>query len=244
MDRLGFEKAKENVLNGGRLIKGIGTLGEKSLHAVLKEYYEPDEESREVRIGRFVADIVGEDGVIEIQTGSLLPLREKLGELLKSCRVTVVHPVEAVKYILYLDPITGEMTERRRSPRVMKPCDGLAELYRIKQFLNDERLRICFPVIETEQLRELNINSKEPKKGAKKLDKLPVRLIDEIVIERPEDYRVFLPSDLPEQFSSKVFAKACRIRQGKASTCLNVLTHVGAVRRVGKEGRSYIYERS
>ena len=105
-------------------------------------------------------------------------------------------------------------------------------------------LRICFPVIETEQLRELNINSKEPKKGAKKLDKLPVRLIDEIVIERPEDYRVFLPSDLPEQFSSKVFAKACRIRQGKASTCLNVLTHVGAVRRVGKEGRSYIYERS
>ena len=46
---------------------GIGTLGEKSLHAALKYYFEPCPENHEQPLGGFVADAVGEHGVIEIQ---------------------------------------------------------------------------------------------------------------------------------------------------------------------------------
>ena len=50
---------------------GIGTLGEKSLHAALKLYYEPDSSRHEIPVGQYVADIVNEEGIIEIQTKHL-----------------------------------------------------------------------------------------------------------------------------------------------------------------------------
>ena len=44
-DRIKFDEACRTVYSGGRLIKGIGTKGEKSVHAVLKNYYEPFHDS-------------------------------------------------------------------------------------------------------------------------------------------------------------------------------------------------------
>ena len=63
------------------------------MHAALKSYYEPDFESREVKVGGFVADIVGENGIIEIQTRGFDRLGRKLDAFLEAVRVTVVYPV-------------------------------------------------------------------------------------------------------------------------------------------------------
>ncbi|MBQ1985834.1 MAG: hypothetical protein II230_05980, partial [Clostridia bacterium] len=68
MDPERFLKARETALQRTKGENGIGTLSEKALHAALKVYYEPDAESREITLGGYVADIVGEDGIIEIQT--------------------------------------------------------------------------------------------------------------------------------------------------------------------------------
>ena len=57
---------------------GIGTLAEKTLHAVLKRYIEPDERFHEVQVGSFVADVFRDERIFEIQTGSFTPLRPKL----------------------------------------------------------------------------------------------------------------------------------------------------------------------
>ena len=56
-----------------------------TLHAVLKNYYEPFEQNHEIKVGRFVADIVGEQGVIEIQTRNFGNLLEKLDNFLEFC---------------------------------------------------------------------------------------------------------------------------------------------------------------
>lgn len=72
---------------------GIGTLGEKSLHAALKYYFEPCPENHEQPLGGFVADAVGGHGVIEIQSRSLFKLIPKLDAFLEACPVTVVHPL-------------------------------------------------------------------------------------------------------------------------------------------------------
>ena len=77
------------------------------MHAALKSYYEPDFESREVKVGGFVADIVGENGIIEIQTRGFDRLRRKLDAFLKAARVTVVYPVVPKRGLCWVDPETG-----------------------------------------------------------------------------------------------------------------------------------------
>ena len=76
MDCNRFQQACRQARESLRGQNGIGTLGEKTLHAALKAYYEPDAESHEIKIGRYIADIVGENGIIEIQTQSFDKLRK------------------------------------------------------------------------------------------------------------------------------------------------------------------------
>ena len=45
---------------------------------MLKAAYEPHTENHELSVGGYVADIVGQNGIIEIQTRELWRLKEKL----------------------------------------------------------------------------------------------------------------------------------------------------------------------
>ncbi len=63
------------------------------MHAAVKRYLEPHSGSHEVKIGPYIADIVGEDGIIEIQTGNFDRLRAKLSVFLTVARVTVAYPI-------------------------------------------------------------------------------------------------------------------------------------------------------
>lgn len=74
---LRFHEACHIVLAGRKPEQGIGTLGEKSLHAVLKYYYQPDESQHERKIGRMTADAILPNGsILEIQTRSFYSLRK------------------------------------------------------------------------------------------------------------------------------------------------------------------------
>ena len=86
------------------------------MHAALKSYYEPEFESREVKVGGCVADIVGENGIIEIQTRRFDRLGRKLDAFLEAARVTVVYPVVPKRGLCWVDPETGEIFEKRKSP--------------------------------------------------------------------------------------------------------------------------------
>ena len=50
--------------------EGIGMMGETGVHNALKYYFVPYTDSHEVRIGGYIADAVGEDGIFEIQSAS------------------------------------------------------------------------------------------------------------------------------------------------------------------------------
>ena len=56
-------KMKNNVINKEQQRLGIGTLSEKTLHAFLKNYYEPDVDKQEIPIDRYVADIFTDIGM-------------------------------------------------------------------------------------------------------------------------------------------------------------------------------------
>ncbi len=242
MDREHFTAAKNAVLSAERERNGIGTLGEKTLHAVLKAYCEPSLYSREVKIGRYVADIVGENGIIEIQTRDFNHLRKKLEAFLPCAEVTVVYPIVQTKFLCWINEETGEVTEKRRSPKIGKPVDVFPELYKIKPLLTDPRLRFRLLLLEVTEYRYLNGWSKDKKKGSSRCDRIPDKLLGEVNIGCPADYKPFLPENLPVPFTTKDFAKAVKRNLKTAQTALNVLYEVGAVRRVGKTGNLFLYE--
>lgn len=241
MDKQAFQHAREFVLRNGRDSAGIGTLSEKTLHAVLKRYYEPDEGGREIKIGSYVADIVGENGIIEIQTQGFDKLRNKLAAFLEVSRVTVVYPIAQVKWLCWIDGETGTVTNKRKSPKTGTVFDAFFELYKIKPLLKHPNLSLCVVLLETEEYRRLDGWSKDKKKGSSRYERIPVDLLAEIPIANTNDYTALLPESLPETFTARDFAKAAKIRPRSAQTALNVLHFVGTVKRTGRQGKSYIY---
>ena len=244
MDNHKFRLACAKIINAEREQNGIGTLGEKTLHAVLKHYYESDEANHEIKVGTFVADIVTADQIIEIQTRSFDKLRRKLTQFLEIGPVIVVYPMPHTKWLLWIDEQTGEVTKRRKSPRQGRVQDVIFELYKIKSYLNHPNFRLHIAMVDLEEYRYLNGWSKDKKKGSTRCDRVPIALAEVIKIHEIDDYRIFIPEALSLQFTSKDYSTATKASLSTSQTTLNILHHLGIVKRVGKQGRSYLYERA
>ena len=169
MDNLLFRYAVDSVTlargDGGDSSAGIGTLGEKTLHSVLKRYFEPDTSCHEVKIYGFVADIVSDGRIIEIQTRQFEKLRRKLECFLARSDVTVVYPVARTKRLVWIDEATGECTKKRKSPKTGRPYEVFPELYKIKSLLTNQRLCICIALVDLTEYRYLNGWGRGGKKG-------------------------------------------------------------------------------
>ena len=236
-----FEQAKQKIIGIDRQRLGIGTLSEKTVHAILKNYYEPDEDRQEIPIENYVADIYSDGEIIEIQTRQFNKLRDKLQTFLSLYPVTVVYPIPREKWLIWVDEESGELSKKRKSPTKGNPYVAFIELYKIKMFLKDPNLRLRFVLIDMEEYRLLNGWSKDKKKGSTRYDRIPTQLVEEVEINCPEDYMQFVPYELEDDFTTKDFAKAAHIPVNLAQTVLNILFFVGTVERVGKQGRAYLY---
>lgn len=236
-----FELAKKKVIGIDRQRLGIGTLSEKTVHAILKNYYEPDEDKQEIPIENFVADIYANGEIIEIQTRQFNKLRDKLQTFLPLYPVTIVYPIPREKWLIWIDETTGQLSNKRKSPVKGNPYMAFVELYKIKMFLKNPNLRLHLVLIDMEEYRLLNGWSKDKKKGSTRYDRIPTQLVEEIEINCLADYMQFVPYELEEDFTTKDFAKAAHIPTQLAQTVLNILYYVGTVERTGKEGRSYLY---
>lgn len=243
MEEIRFQKAYDEVMTKHRERCGIGTLSEKTLHAILKNYFEPDKSRHEVKIGTYIADIATENGITEIQTRSFDRLRGKLSEFLEQTEVTVVYPIARTKYLRWINPETGEMTEKRKSPKTGRFCDAFGELYKIKPLLTHPRLHICLMLIDMTEYRNLNGWSKDKKKGSSRFERIPDFLADELTIHSVADYSLLIPQSLSENFTAKEYAKAAHITVKIAQKGLNILKYVGAVSHSGNRGREFEYSR-
>lgn len=249
MDAERFAWACECIAQSSRERASIGTLSEKSLHAAIKLYFEPHGECQEINVGDFVADIVGENGIIEIQTRAFSKMKKKLSQFLSVAPVTVVHPIIVNKTVICVDECTGAVTSKRKSPKHGDIYSAIDELWGIKEFLHDEKLTVCLMLIDAQETRIYG--GEVPKYGKKKQrspkgyfrsDRLPTKLNDEIYICGLEGYRIFIPEGLPDQFTVKDIASCADIDSHKASITAHLLSEIGVLERIGKKGNAYIYE--
>lgn len=238
MDESSFAAACRAVQQTGRADQGVGTLGEKTLHTVLKRMIEPDMSRHEVKLGRYTADVFNERGVFEVQTRSRHKLKPKLTALLPYYPVTVVIPVVETKWLLTMDPETGELKDRRKSPKRGKVAGLLPELVYLKSLLKDQNLSFLLVRLEGEELRLPVAGKRRP---VTPLEFAPTRFLGTVTLRTAADYAALLPADLPETFTARTLAKALGLPAGQSSAAANVLCYMGAIRRTGTQGKAYLY---
>ena len=233
----------------------VGTQNEKLIHSTLKNYYAPYCDDHEIKLGKFYADAVSEDGIFEIQTHCLYKLKEKLRVFLDVSRVTVVHPVIREYKTLFINKDSGEKV-RETPPRKMKSMlKVFEELYSIRDFLCHKNLTVILGGLRVE--KRVYFSGDTPPDMSRKnqrkkcvIETIPLEILDETVLEKPRDYEIFLPrsglSEYSEGFTKKQLCKAAN--ESSSSLRTEVLRTVGIIEKTGektgKSGREFVYKLS
>ena len=187
---------------------GIGVLREGPLHAALKDRLARPGDRAEVRIDRFVVDLVRRDGeLVEIQTGSFSPLGPKLDALLDAHRMRIVHPVTAERRIVRVDEL-GEVVSTRRSPVRAGPLVVFDKLVAFPSLLAHPNL-----VVEVVLCREDHVRSPSPTRRRRRTrdpgERRLVEVLDRVELRSPSDALALLADALPDGgFSTRELADA------------------------------------
>lgn len=234
----------------------IGTLREKRLHAVVKRYLCEDTSTHEIPLQdlvsldgapqtKMVADVLVGNMIYEVQTGSFYPLKKKLEWYLEHTdfRVTVVHPMAGIKYLSWIDPVSGQVAERNKLSRKGRVKDIAGELYWLSDFIGHPRFSLRLLLLEIEEYRILNGYGKEKKNRAEKYERFPVSLLGDVALCEPEDYAFyFLPADMDSSpFTAAEYSKASGIRGKAAYAMLHLMVRLGILEEGDKRGRSMTF---
>lgn len=240
-----FSLALNTAMSRDRGLHGsVGTQNEQLIHAALKNYYVPDPDSQEIRIGKYFADAVSDEGIFEIQTRKLYALCDKLSDFTKAARVNVVHPVEISTRTVYVDGSTGEVIEESQFRAVNQRLRLYEELYSMREHLANDRVTVILAKLKTEK-RVICPAGKMPdmrsRRSRKKctIVKVPLELKDEVVIPLPEGLKAWIPDGLPERFTKKDFCAAAK--EPYSSLRLEVIRAAGLIEKVDTQGRYYVY---
>ncbi len=239
MDTARFDKACKAFFDSEKTKSGIGTLSEKSMHAVLKRYFESDVTRHEVSICGFVADIVNEDGIIEIQTRSLHGMEKKLDAFLECAKVTVVYPIVQTKRIFWTNKDSGEVKISRSTNRQKNVKWALHEVYHLRNYLANPNFSLCLMYIEADDYR-ITVSKSRSRKNCI-CDRFPTKLADELFISQPSDFLSLLPDDLPCKFTTADVAESGNMPKDCAQSLMYFLYHAKLAQRVGKDKNSYLY---
>ena len=223
--------------------EAIGTYGEKRLHRILKRFVCADIHTHEVRVGRYVADVLTEEGITEIQTGSFRPLPPKLRYYLNETdyAVTVLCPLIAEKTIVRMDRESGEVLRVKRSPKHGRVMDVLPKLYWLGDLMENDRLTVEVALIVAEEHR-YSERRYYNRAGTYDSQLYPRSLRDRVLLRTREDLDAFLPEGV-EAFTAAEYEKYSKLKNRNLYSALNFLCAVGLLRRE-REGRHYRYYRS
>lgn len=218
--------------------KGIGELSEKTLHRIIKNLYESNSLNQEIKIGNYYVDVLNNNNIIEIQTKQFNKLRNKLEYFLSLNKYTIniIYPIFTSKMIYLLDD--DKIIKSYKSPKKLHIPEVFYELYKIKSFLNITSITITLLLLEIDEYRQVSNN----RKGYICYDRIPKKLIDEIILNNNNDYLSLLPKELEEEFTSKDLSLLTKTDIKYVNKMLNVLKYLNIIEVIGKDGKKYIYK--
>lgn len=236
--------------------KPFNTLNESQLHHTLKVYFSAQKENSkmEVPYKQWICDIETQNqGIIEIQTGGLTPLKAKIKEAIKDKRnITVVTPIITEKKIeVYTKD--GILISKRKSPKKENLFDVLKKLTAIYDLLLSRYLTIIFievkiteQRVQTEDKIQLQNKSRHFMKNWYKSGKELSEIGNQYQFHGKSSYLRLLPS-LPAEFSSLELQEALNTKdypinaKKQANLILWLYSRMNLIFLTEKKGRRLYY---
>lgn len=217
---------------------------ETSLHRQIKALYASETGQTEVKLGRYRIDVVAEDGLIEVQHGSLAAIRRKVGALLTAHPVLVVKPIIASKRIIYRRRQGGAIVRQRLSPKRGSLVDAFHELIYFTQLFPRDGLQLEVLLVDIEEDRY-------PGHGRRRRwrrndyqidDQRLIEVRDCRTLRTADDLRTLLASEPKSPFHTGQLATALGVDRWIAQRVAYCLRECAATTVVGKQGNSMLYE--
>lgn len=222
--------------------RDIGSLNEKHLHASLKEWYAGPDDLVEVPVDGFLVDIVQDDYLVEIQTRNLGAMKRKLTLLLPDYRIKLIHPIAQEKWIVKQTATRKET--RRKSPKRGVVEDVFHELVSIPQIAMHENFSLLVTLIQEEEVRLHKPGRSWRRKGWVTEERRLVKVVDQILFETPKDWLQFLPTTLPESFTTAVLAEETGHPRARIQKMVYCLREMGLIDHIGTKDRYKLYARA
>jgi len=221
----------------------IGELNERSLHRALKECYAVAGSEAEQVIDGFVTDVVAGGRIVEIQTGSFGPLRNKLTRLLDAHPVTLVHPVARDRYLVRVSDDPALPPTRRRSPKHGSVFDVFSALVSIPSLLAHPNLTLEVVMTVEEEVRAPRERRGRWRRDWSRIDRRLVDVVETHTIASMADLFALVDLRLPETFTTTDIAAAMQSTRGLAQQAAYCFREGGATELCGKDGKALVYRR-
>ena len=224
---------------------------ETTLHRQLKERYAGKTGKVEVRHGRYRIDVVRGKRLIEIQQSSLSAIRDKIQKLCHEAessghQIEVVKPLIIRKQLIKLDAKSGNIVDRRKSPKRGKLTDLFAELVYFTRAFPHPQLTLVVPEIEVEETRYPG-HGKRRRRRQNDFQVEEIRIVEfgrSNYFRKPHDWLKLIRGRLPVPFDTADLATRLDLPRWEAQRAAYALRNIGAIKAVGKRGNAVIYEKT
>jgi len=221
---------------------GIGRLNEAPLHASLKEYYACENAQMEAPVDGYIVDVKRGDLLIEIQTGGFSAIKTKLQRLVENHPLLLVYPVALEKWIVKRPKDDAGKETRRKSPKQGKVVEVFRDLVSFPHLLLDDHFTLEIVLTQEEDIRCYNGKRRWRNAGWVTEERRLIRVVEQHTIRSPQEFLPYLPSELPQQFSTADLSNALRISRRMAQKMSYCLRRMKVFHEVGRKNRSILYE--
>lgn len=218
---------------------------ETSLHQQLKARYAGADGEVEVRVKGYRIDVVRRGRLIEVQHAGLAAIRDKVRALCESHRVLVVKPIVVRRRLVKLERLGGAVVSARWSPKRGAPVDLFDELVHFTRAFPHPRLEIETPLVEVEETRVPGHGRRRRWRRGEwvTVDQSLLAVGETLRFKRVADLWRLVPGEVAARFDTAELAEAMGAPRWLAQRAAYAMLAMGGVRRVGKRGGAWLYER-
>jgi hypothetical protein len=187
-----------------------------------------------------VIDIVRDDLLVEIQTGSISSIKSKLTALVRSHPIRLIYPIAQEKWIV--KPAGGGKSKatRRRSPRKGRVEDLFWEMVGLPHLLPNRNFSFEVVMIKEEEARRYDGKRNWRRRGWVTEERRLLEVVGNRLFEGPADWRALIPGGLTS-FTARDLAQALDISNELAQKMAYFLREGRIIKLTGRQGRANLY---